>query len=676
MFCVYLITVPTEIEAAKQHGRAPLATPLEIGAHGPHDASLAGGRKLPKIIWSYWHAGPTPWAVDDCLATWSRHASDWEVRLLHAETISAWLDKHDDYPENVWTFSPAHQSDIFGLALLRRYGGLYMDVSIILMQPLQWLEDRFERDGQGYFGYKNTHGTPEIFLLASEPRGACVSAWWSALHTEWAKQVDGSQVEHLRPGAIGTALSSRDAGFGGCIAALPTSTAGPYMLTRHIMQATGIKTKEELVPALTSLTAPLPAELLAEPLHKIQGAAKMETGSRPGMHPKSWWLGLLSGAAGVATNGSNAHVAARVSHIAIVTHHKSGTYVAMLLIGALCCPEAPPLVDNLWWRAWHLEGCRQRCADRSIFFYVDGLELPKEHQVTGHDPAWLYGSTCDLRVVHFMRHPVDMLRSGYLYHRTCPDGTPRRGKDVYQGVVPDGWRNHSLCLQTPAPASPGEFAELRRRWGSHLDKLAVALGLAAEACTPLCVLLAQAPTQRGVWVEALRSVRAGDGVTSLLRAHATLSEGQRACLASPPDGGARARVARLVPVCLHAATPTAAMQRDGTFVATWTNVARQLDLSEAALVRLLGQLSGNYEARKAEEEARPNGPGLKPDRAELNAHARAALRQLLADDASLLQRLESLPCAEAVAVSDETADPVPTRVVITGHGRPTAEINR
>ena len=308
-----------------------------------------------------------------------------------------------------------------------------------------------------------------------------------------------------------------------------------------------------------------------------------------------------------------------VSNIAVVAHHKSGVYAAMLLIGALCCPEAPLLVDNHWWRAWWSEGCSQRCADRSIFLYVDGLELEKEHQVTGHDPAWLRGcqdaacnqrlpdATCDLRVVHFMRHPVDMLRSGYLYHRICPNVTPRLGTDgvLYRNVIPDGWRGTDLCLQAPGsqpPASPGHISELRRRWGSQLNRheVAGALGLAPGACAPLCNLLSQAPTQQGVWAEALRSLRAGDGAASLLRAHATLAEGQSACLASPPNGRARARVARLVPVCLHAATPTAAMLHDGTFVATWTNVAAQLGMSEAARVRLLGQLRANYEARKAD----------------------------------------------------------------------------
>lgn len=59
------------------------------------------------------------------------------------------------------------------------------------------------------------------------------------------------------------------------------------------------------------------------------------------------------------------------------------------------------------------------------------------------------------------------------------------------------------------------------------------------------------------------------------------------------------------------------------------------------------------------------------DTAELNAHARAALRQLLAGDASLQRLLDALPCAEAdtaAVVPDDSAGAARTRVGVTGHG--------
>ena len=241
-------------------------------------------QRLPRIIWSYWHTEQPPWAVNDCMASWRRHAPEWEVRLLRAESVSEWLYKHYDYPENVWARSAAHQSDIFGLALLRRYGGLYMDASIILTQPLQWLEDIFERDRPGYFGYQAEQGIPEIFLVASEPRGDCVTAWWRALHDALADQPDGTIVDHLYPGAIGATLVTQDARFRACILASPLSFAGPYLVTRSVMQAAKIDRKEELVPALMALTTPLSEEILAQPLHKIQGASYFEAGPRPAIY--------------------------------------------------------------------------------------------------------------------------------------------------------------------------------------------------------------------------------------------------------------------------------------------------------------------------------------------------------------------------------------------------------
>ena len=98
-----------------------------------------------------------------------------------------------------------------------------------------------------------------------------------------------------------------------------------------------------------------------------------------------------------------------------------------------------------------------------------------------------------------MRHPVDVVRSGYLYHRICPDNTPRREADgkLYRGVANDAWRSDALCSNATAAAV--SHAELRRRWGSQHDKhaVAVALGLEAEECAPFCSLLAQASPKQG-----------------------------------------------------------------------------------------------------------------------------------------------------------------------------------
>ena len=39
---------------------------------------------LPRLIWAYWHAGALPEVAKACMASWRRHAPEWEVRLLKA----------------------------------------------------------------------------------------------------------------------------------------------------------------------------------------------------------------------------------------------------------------------------------------------------------------------------------------------------------------------------------------------------------------------------------------------------------------------------------------------------------------------------------------------------------------------------------------------------------------
>ena len=99
-----------------------------VDAGGPLEAASAG--PLPRVIWTYWHEAELPPLARACMFTWRRRAAGWEVRLLNAKTVTAWLDEGSDFPPLTWSRIPQHQSDVFGLALLRRYGGVYMDATI------------------------------------------------------------------------------------------------------------------------------------------------------------------------------------------------------------------------------------------------------------------------------------------------------------------------------------------------------------------------------------------------------------------------------------------------------------------------------------------------------------------------------------------------------------------
>jgi hypothetical protein len=98
--------------------------------------------EIPKILWSYWEVRPSSPPVllefvNLCMSTWKGRNPGWEVRLLNETTLTDWLG-HDDVPEgfNSLKLMLAHKADIIRLALLNKYGGVWLDATSLTIQPM------------------------------------------------------------------------------------------------------------------------------------------------------------------------------------------------------------------------------------------------------------------------------------------------------------------------------------------------------------------------------------------------------------------------------------------------------------------------------------------------------------------------------------------------------------
>jgi len=98
--------------------------------------------EIPKILWSYWEVMPDSPAVlldfvDLCGSTWKTRNPGWEVRVLNSTTVQDWLG-HGDLPDGFdsMKMKVAHKADIIRLALLAKHGGVWLDASSLIMQPL------------------------------------------------------------------------------------------------------------------------------------------------------------------------------------------------------------------------------------------------------------------------------------------------------------------------------------------------------------------------------------------------------------------------------------------------------------------------------------------------------------------------------------------------------------
>ena len=117
---------------------------------------------IPKIIWTYWDKPELPIYIQDCINTWKIHCkNNWSINILNRNTIKLFLKEDYDYPKNIFTECPQHQSDMFGAALLNHYGGIWMDANIIMTAPIDFV---LEKD---WFGYYDSHDNPEVFFYAT-----------------------------------------------------------------------------------------------------------------------------------------------------------------------------------------------------------------------------------------------------------------------------------------------------------------------------------------------------------------------------------------------------------------------------------------------------------------------------------------------------------------------------
>jgi len=78
--------------------------------------------------------GPPPF-VELCLATWRKLNPDFQVRILTRATLWDWLSPAD-LPLQYENLDIQHQADSIRLALLIKYGGVWLDASVLLLRPL------------------------------------------------------------------------------------------------------------------------------------------------------------------------------------------------------------------------------------------------------------------------------------------------------------------------------------------------------------------------------------------------------------------------------------------------------------------------------------------------------------------------------------------------------------
>jgi hypothetical protein len=119
-----------------------------------------GGATMP--VWTYWE-GPCPAWIRACRKTIMAHAPG--VRLLRPETFDRLRDRdrHIDLSRLV----VQHRADYVRAFLLKRYGGLWIDLDCLVMQSLQPVLDLLEQ--HDFVGHRERVGLVTNAFIAARP---------------------------------------------------------------------------------------------------------------------------------------------------------------------------------------------------------------------------------------------------------------------------------------------------------------------------------------------------------------------------------------------------------------------------------------------------------------------------------------------------------------------------
>jgi hypothetical protein len=84
---------------------------------------------LPKIIWTYWHDEALPEFVSHIQKQNRFVIKDWSYIMIHESTLNKYIQ---ELPPNYSSLRQSHKADWLRLALLEKYGGCWLDATVMV----------------------------------------------------------------------------------------------------------------------------------------------------------------------------------------------------------------------------------------------------------------------------------------------------------------------------------------------------------------------------------------------------------------------------------------------------------------------------------------------------------------------------------------------------------------
>lgn len=135
---------------------------------------------IPKLVWLYWEDESTPSYIKHIIEHNKQVNQEYEFRLLNKDTYLQYL------PDVVFkaNMPVANKTDVIRLELLWRYGGIWIDATVILRDSLDWIQEVNKDNYNELIGFYRDNDTidymypvVETYFMAAPAGSLFVKRW-------------------------------------------------------------------------------------------------------------------------------------------------------------------------------------------------------------------------------------------------------------------------------------------------------------------------------------------------------------------------------------------------------------------------------------------------------------------------------------------------------------------
>ncbi len=141
---------------------------------------------IPKNIFTYWHSSNMDLIISYHIEIWKKKLPDWNITVVTLDNIDYYVDKK--YYTQFLNLSPQHFADHIRLYLLEKFGGLWMDGSILIKNPYfiyNLYDSMYNKNSEiGLFEYKvntinNNYPYLENWFIMAPINSTIIKIWKS-----------------------------------------------------------------------------------------------------------------------------------------------------------------------------------------------------------------------------------------------------------------------------------------------------------------------------------------------------------------------------------------------------------------------------------------------------------------------------------------------------------------